>query len=132
MFKDNQEKLYIIIFLAMLIINDFEWLRIIQTVKQTTNRLLATRLNINVTWIYILGVGIRPALFLYAIMKLFKSKSRIIISSLLLDLVASFFYCLNVNRLSEFKTSVRCFILDIKKGLKLRIIAFAKSMYCLI
>ena len=64
MFKDNQEKPYIIIFLAMLIINDFEWLIIKQTTKQTTNRLLATRLNINVTWIYILGVGIRPMLFL--------------------------------------------------------------------
>ena len=32
------------------------------------------------------------AFFSYAIMKLFKSKSRIIISSLLLDTVASFFY----------------------------------------
>ena len=63
MFKDNQEKPYAIAFLAMLIINDFEWLIIKQTTKQTTNRLLATRLNINVTWIYILGVGIRPALF---------------------------------------------------------------------
>lgn len=49
MFKDNQEKPYIIIFLAILIINDFRLLIIKQTVKQTTNRLLATRLNINVT-----------------------------------------------------------------------------------
>ena len=40
MFKDNQEKPYIIIFLAMLIINDFRLLIIKQTIKQTTNRLL--------------------------------------------------------------------------------------------
>ena len=63
MFKDNQEKPYAIAFLAMLIINDFEWLIIKQTTKQTTNRLLATRLNINVTWIYILGVGIASNAF---------------------------------------------------------------------
>lgn len=39
MFKDNQEKPYIIILLAMLIINDFRLLIIKQTIKQTTIRL---------------------------------------------------------------------------------------------
>ena len=92
MFKDNQEKPYIIIFLAMLIINDFRLLIIKQTIKQTTIRLFFLPLIQELEWIYILGVGIASnAFFSYAIILLFKSKSRIIISSLLLDTVASFF-----------------------------------------